>query len=101
MITIKCNSRGLIGLAAMVYQPLNHTGEVATIKLCSGCSLQSEISKIKQYLLVVFDKMIIPLSLVRWYNKSQLGATRLVGYLSSRIKRAFVEKLLNNFDSLG
>ena len=50
----------MIGLAAMVYEPLYHGQEKATIKLF----LQSEISKIQQYFLIVFNKTIIPLALV-------------------------------------
>ena len=32
------HSRDLIGLAAMVYEPLYHAREIATIKLPSSCS---------------------------------------------------------------
>ena len=42
-----------------------------------------------------FNKTIIPLALVGYEMiDSQLGATRLVGYLSSHIQRALMEKLL-------
>ena len=48
----------------MVYEPLYHAQEIATIKLSSGCLvLQGEMSKIEQYL-IVFNKTIIPLTLV-------------------------------------
>ena len=35
-ITVQHNSRDLIGLAVMVYEPLYHTREIATIKLSSS-----------------------------------------------------------------
>ena len=38
----KCISRDLIGLAAMVYEPLYHAREIATIKLCSDCSCKAK-----------------------------------------------------------
>ena len=37
-IIVKCNSSDLIGLAAMVYEPLCYAREIATIKLSSGHS---------------------------------------------------------------
>ena len=54
----------MIGLAAMVYEPLYHAQEIATLKLVFWLSLKSEISKILQYILTVFNKTIIPLTLV-------------------------------------
>ena len=43
-----------------------------------------------------FNKTIIPFTLVGCETGfSQLGATRLVGYLPSHIQRALMEKLLN------
>ena len=62
-IIVKCNSRVLIGLAAMVYEPLYHAREVATIN-CFLVALEKEISKAYQYYLFVFNKTIIPLTLV-------------------------------------
>ena len=32
----------MIGLAAMVYEPLYHAREIETIKLCCGCSCKAE-----------------------------------------------------------
>ena len=39
------NSRDLIGLAVMIYKPLNHAGEIATIKLSSGCSWKAKSAR--------------------------------------------------------
>ena len=41
-IIIQCNSRDLNGLVAMVYEPLYHAREIATIKLSSGCSCKAK-----------------------------------------------------------
>ena len=40
----ECNSRDMIGLAAMVYEPyaLYHAQEKATIKLSSACSCKAK-----------------------------------------------------------
>ena len=38
-IIVLCNSRDLIGSAAMVYKPLYHAQEIETIKLSSGCKI--------------------------------------------------------------
>ena len=45
VITGQCNSRVLIGLAAMVYQQLYHAREVATIKLFSGCPCKANTTR--------------------------------------------------------
>ena len=47
----------------MVYEPLYHAREVATIN-CFLVALRKEISKAYQYYLIVFNKTIIPLALV-------------------------------------
>ena len=39
------NSRHLIDLAAMVYEPLYHAREIATIKLSSGCSCKAKSAR--------------------------------------------------------
>ena len=60
------NCRDLIDLAAMVYEPLYHAREKATIILSSGLSPKR--------------------------NQQDLAiTTRLVGYLSSHIQRALLE----------
>ena len=41
-----CNSRDLIGLAAMVYESLYHSGGITAVKIVVWLFLQSEISKI-------------------------------------------------------
>ena len=51
----------MIGLAAMVYEPLYHTGEVATIN-CFLVAFEKEISKAYKYYLIAFNKTIIPLA---------------------------------------
>ena len=49
----------------MVYEPLYHAGEVATINnYCFLVALEKEISKANQYYLICFNKTIIPLALV-------------------------------------
>ena len=47
----------------MVYEPLYHAREVATIN-CFLVALEKEISKAYQYYLIVFNKTIIPLALL-------------------------------------
>ena len=47
----------------MVYEPLYHSREVATIN-CFLVALEKEISKAYQYYLIAFNKTIIPLALV-------------------------------------
>ena len=44
-IVVQCNSRDLIGLAAMVYEPLHHAQEKATIKLSSVCSCKANSAR--------------------------------------------------------
>ena len=56
--------QGFVGLAAMEYEPFYHAPEIATIKWSSGYSCKAKISKIYQYLLIVFNKTIIRLALV-------------------------------------
>ena len=82
----------MIGLAAMVYEPLYHAREIETIKLSSGCSCKmksarssniSSLFLIKQ-LFHSYDKITLMID-------SQLGATRLVDYLSCHIQRALVK----------
>ena len=60
-------SRHLIGLAAMVYEPLYHARDKATIKLCSDCFAKRNQQDIAPIILIVFNKTIItiiPLALV-------------------------------------
>ena len=56
-------ARVLIGLAAMVYQPLYHAREIATIN-CFLVALEKELSEAYQQYFIVFIKTIIPLALV-------------------------------------
>ena len=44
-IIVLCISRDLIGLAAMVYEPLYHAQEIATIELCSGCFCKAKSAR--------------------------------------------------------
>ena len=44
-IIVLCNSRDLIGLAAMVYEQLYHAQEIVTIKLFSGCSCRAKSAR--------------------------------------------------------
>ena len=53
-IIVQCNSRVLIGVAAMVYEPLYHAREVATMN-CFLVALEKEISKAYHYYLIVFN----------------------------------------------
>ena len=57
-------SRHLIGLAAMVYEPLYHARSKETIKLCSDCFAKRNQQDIAPIILIVFNKTIIPLALV-------------------------------------
>ena len=41
----QCNSRHLIGFTAMVFEPLYHAGEIAAIKLSSGCSCKAKSAR--------------------------------------------------------
>ena len=62
-IIVLCISRDLIGLAVMVYEPLHHVREIATIK----CLLVVLAKRNQQQLAVfldVFNKTIISLALV-------------------------------------
>ena len=73
---VYCNSSVLIGLAAMVYESLYHTREMVTIKLPSGCSNKAKSAKFSNtmYLLMIFNKTIIPLALVGYeMNKANLA----------------------------
>ena len=79
----------LIGLAAMVYEPLYHAREVATINFL--VALEKEISKAYQYYLIVFNKTIIPLALVGYEMIIANSALSYVGYLSSHIQCVHVE----------
>ena len=72
----------LIGLEAVVYEPLYHARELATIN-CFLIALEKEISKAYQYYLIVFNKTAILLALV--------GYEMIIGYLSSHIQQARVE----------
>ena len=45
VINGRCNSRVLIGLAAMGYQQLYHAREIATITLFSGCSCKAKLAR--------------------------------------------------------
>ena len=47
----------------MVYEPLYHAREIATIN-CFLVALEKEISKAYQFYLIVFNKIIIPLPFV-------------------------------------
>ena len=42
---IICISRDLIGLVTIVYEPLYQAQEIATIKLCSGCSCKAKSAR--------------------------------------------------------
>ena len=84
----------------MVYVPLYHDREIAGIfnaryfsdfPFLFSLFLQSEIRKIYQYFLIVFNKIIIPLKLVGCEMIIADSASRLVSYLSSHIQRALVE----------
>ena len=54
----------LIGLAAVVYEPLYHAREIATIKLSSGCSCKAKSAGFSNISLTIFNKPIILLTLV-------------------------------------
>ena len=50
------------------------------------------IQEITRYFVAFFNKIIIPFTLVGYeIGYSQLGATRLVGYLPSHIQRSLME----------
>ena len=74
-------SRVLIGLAAMVYEPLYHAREVATIN-CFLVALKQEINKAYQYYLIVFNKTIIPLALVGYEMIIANSAPRWLSIIS-------------------
>ena len=87
-IIVYCNSRVLIGWAAMVYEPLYHAQEVATIN-CFLVALENEISKAYQYYLIVFNKTIIPLALVGYemiIANSALRASLAIYHLISDVR---------------
>ena len=79
-IIVKCNSRDLIGLAAMVYDPLYQAREIATIKLPSSCSCKAKSARISNISLVIFNKTIIPLVLVG-YDGDDRYPTRARGII--------------------
>ena len=64
----QCNSRDLISLASMVYEPLYHAQEIRQLNclLVVLAKRNEQDSKIKQHFLIVFNKtiIIIPLTLV-------------------------------------
>ena len=70
----------------MVYEPLYHVREIATIKLSSGCSSKAKSAK-SSNISWLFVKTIILLALVGY----EMIIARRVGYLSSHIQRALVE----------
>ena len=82
-IIVKCNSRVLIGLAAMVYEPLYHAREVATIN-CFLVALEKEISKGYQYYLIVFNETIIRVALVGYEmmiaNSARSASLAIISY---------------------
>ena len=45
LIIDECNSRDLIGLAAMVYEPLYHARKMATVKLSSLCFCKAKSAR--------------------------------------------------------
>ena len=51
----------------------------------------SKLRKCWKYFVGVFNKTIIPLAGWIWDDYSQLGATRLVGYVPSHVQRTLVE----------
>ena len=78
----------MIGLAAMVYEPLYHAREVATIN-CFLVPLEKEISKAYQYYLIVFNKTIIPLARVGYemiIANSALRASLAIYHLISNAR---------------
>ena len=71
--------RDLIGLAAMVYEPLYHAREIATIKLSSGCSCKAKSAKTSNISCTIF----FPLTLV--------GYEMIIDNLALRASKALVE----------
>ena len=53
----------LIGLAAILYEPLYHAKEIETIKLSPGCSSKAKSAR-SSNIYFFFNKTIIPLALV-------------------------------------
>ena len=52
------HSRDLIGLAAMVYEPLYHAREIATIKLPSSCSCKAKSARFSNISLLFLIKQL-------------------------------------------
>ena len=74
----------------MAYEPLYHARKIATVKLCFGSFLQSKVSKIKQNVLIVFNKTIIPLAVVGYeliIDNSTLHASLAIYHIISYPKR--------------
>ena len=59
MIIEKCNSRVLIGSMVMVYQPLHHAREIATMKLFSGFSCKAKSARSNKISLMFLIKKIL------------------------------------------
>ena len=58
-------ARDLIGSAAIVYEPLYHARENATIKLSSGCSCKAKsVGSSNIFFRLFLIKTIVPLALV-------------------------------------
>ena len=81
----------MIGLAAMIYEPLYHAREEATIN-CFLIALEKEISKAYQnYFDCFHDKTIIPLALVGYEMIIANSALRASLANYHLIQRALVE----------
>ena len=73
----------------MVYEPIYHAREGATINNCFLVALEKEISKAYQYDLIVFNKTIIPLALVGYeiiIANSALRASLAIYHLISNAR---------------
>ena len=56
-IIVYCYSKDLIGLAAMVYEPLYNAREIATIKLPSGCSCKAKPARSSSFLTFLIKQL--------------------------------------------
>ena len=48
----------------MVYEPLYHAREIAAIKLSPGCSCKAKLARTSNVSRLLFNKTIIPLTVV-------------------------------------
>ena len=78
----------LIGLVAIVYEPLYHSQEIVTIKnkLSSGCSCKAKSARSSNLILGCFNRTIIPLALVGYEMIIANLVLHAFGYLSSHIQ---------------